>query len=50
VVFDVTENGDFITQNIDAVYIELIQETKRVFATLPKVTPTSYNGRPTYGR
>ena len=50
VVFEVTENGEFKTQNVDAVYQELIQETKRVFGMLPKIKPATYNGRPTYAR
>ena len=50
VVFEVIENGEFKTQNVDAVYQELIQETKRVFGMLPKIKPATYNGRPTYAR
>lgn len=50
VVFEVTEQGAFKTQNIDAIYPELIAEAARVFSNLPAIKPATYNGNPTYAR
>jgi len=50
VLFEVDTAGTFKVQYVDAVYPELIQESKRVFETLPKVQPSTYNGRPTYAK
>lgn len=48
VLFEVTNEGKFVVQYIDANEKELIEESKRVFGLLPKITPPSYNGNPTY--
>lgn len=48
VLFEVTNEGKFVVQYVDANEKELIEESKRVFALLPKITPPSYNGNPTY--
>lgn len=48
VLFEVTSEGKFVVQYVDANEKELIEESKRVFALLPKITPPSYNGNPTY--
>lgn len=48
VLFEVTNEGRFVVQYIDANEKELIEESKRVFGLLPKITPPSYNGNPTY--
>ena len=48
VLFEVTDEGKFVVQYVDANEKELIEESKRVFGLLPKITPPSYNGNPTY--
>lgn len=50
VLFEVDTTGSFKVQYVDAVYPELIKESKRLFAMLPKVKPSSFNGLPTYSR
>lgn len=48
VLFEVSKEGNFEVLTIDAAYIELKDELKRVFGKLPKINPATYNGRPTY--
>lgn len=48
VLFEVDKEGKITVVYVDAVYDELKVETKRVFAELPKVAPSTYNGKPTY--
>ncbi|MGS2727403.1 gliding motility protein RemB [Psychroserpens sp. BH13MA-6] len=48
VLFEVDKSGAISVLYIDAVYDELKTETHRVFEALPKVTPGTYNGKPTY--
>ena len=48
VLFEVDKEGNIKTIFIDAVYDELKIETKRVFDELPKITPGTYNGKPTF--
>ena len=48
VLFEVDKDGKINVIYVDAVYNELKEETKRVFAQLPKVQPSTYNGKPTY--
>ncbi len=48
VLFEVDAEGDIAIIYTDAVYEELKNETKRVFDSLPKVKPGTYNGKPTY--
>ncbi|MGO4913279.1 gliding motility protein RemB [Leeuwenhoekiella sp. W20_SRS_FM14] len=48
VLFEVTKEGKFELLNVTAIYTELKEELERVFLTLPKVKPATYNGRPTY--
>ncbi|RXG24670.1 protein involved in gliding motility RemB [Leeuwenhoekiella aequorea] len=48
ILFEVTKEGEFEVLNITAAYSELKEELKRVFSTLPQVTPAMYNGKPTY--
>ncbi|PWK20901.1 energy transducer TonB [Xanthomarina spongicola] len=48
VLFEVDKDGDFRVIYVDAVYDELKDEAKRVFAELPKIKPGTNNGRPTY--
>lgn len=47
VLFQVTEEGKFEVIYVDAVYQELKDEIKRVFKSLPKIQPATYNSRPT---
>ncbi|MBO3115556.1 gliding motility protein RemB [Winogradskyella sp. DF17] len=48
VLFEIDKEGEFKVIYIDAVYDELKEETNRVFDLLPKITPASYNGKPTF--
>lgn len=48
VLFEVDETGQFKILYIDAVYRELKEEVNRVFDSLPKIKPATYNGNPTY--
>ncbi|HET7360703.1 MAG TPA: gliding motility protein RemB, partial [Salinimicrobium sp.] len=46
VLFEVDTTGAFNLIYVDAVYSELKEELKRVFDSLPKIEPGTYNGRP----
>ncbi|WP_299222794.1 gliding motility protein RemB [uncultured Psychroserpens sp.] len=48
VLFEVDKEGVINVLYVDAVYEELQEEIKRVFNELPKITPGTYNGKPTY--
>jgi len=48
VLFEVNKDGDFKVIYIDAIYDELKQEGHRVFKSLPKIQPATYNGKPTF--
>jgi hypothetical protein len=48
VLFEVDTTGQFRVIYVDAMYDELKDEAKRVFALLPKIKPATYNGRTTY--
>ncbi len=48
VLFEVNAEGEFKVLYVDAVYESLEEEVKRVFGELPKVSPGTYNGNPTY--
>ncbi|WP_040279197.1 hypothetical protein [Psychroserpens damuponensis] len=48
VLFEVDKLGNITIIYIDAVYDELKEETERVFEALPKVSPGTYNGKPTF--
>ena len=48
VLFEVDKEGAISVLYVDTVYDELKTEAKRVFDSLPKITPGTYNGRPTY--
>jgi hypothetical protein len=50
VLFEVDEQGKFIVQYVDAVDEDLIKESKRVFGAFPKISPPTYNGKPTYSK
>ena len=49
-LFEVDTTGTFKVLYVDAMYPELIEESKRVFASLPKIEPATYNGKATYAR
>jgi hypothetical protein len=49
-LFEVDSTGTFNVLYVDARDSELIQETKRVFASLPKITAPTYNGKATYAK
>ncbi|MEM6514561.1 MAG: gliding motility protein RemB [Bacteroidota bacterium] len=48
VLFEVNDEGEIKIIYTDAVYEELKEETNRVFESMPKVQPGTYNGKPTY--
>lgn len=50
VLFEVDTVGAFKVQYVDAVEASLVDESKRVFASIPKVKPATYNGNPTYAK
>ncbi|WP_340155173.1 gliding motility protein RemB [uncultured Winogradskyella sp.] len=47
-LFEVTNEGEFKIIYADAIYDELKTESKRVFDLLPKISPATYNGNPTF--
>lgn len=49
-LFEVDASGAFRVLYVDAMYPELIQESKRVFSLLPKIEPATYNGQPTFAK
>jgi len=48
VLFEVNKEGVFKVVYVDAIYDELKEESKRVFDSLPKIEPATYNGKPTF--
>jgi hypothetical protein len=50
VLFEVDANGIFKVIYVNAIDEELLKEAKRVFAKFPKITPSTYNGRPVYSK
>lgn len=50
VLFEVNKDGEFKVIYIDAIYDELKQEGHRVFESLPKIQPATYNGKPTFAQ
>ncbi|MGC1632298.1 MAG: gliding motility protein RemB [Gelidibacter sp.] len=48
VLFEVDKDGSISVVYVDAIYDTLKDETKRVFGSLPKIQPGSYNGKPTF--
>ncbi len=50
VLFEVMETGEFKVIYVDAVDEALVAESKRVFGKLPKISPATYNGNPTYSK
>ena len=49
-LFEVDTTGSFKVQYVDAIYPELIAESKRIFGMLPKVKPATFQGRPVYSK
>ncbi|MUU79243.1 gliding motility protein RemB [Winogradskyella endarachnes] len=47
-LFEVNKEGNFKVIYVDAIYDELKTESERVFNLLPKITPATYNGNPTF--
>ena len=50
ILFEVDSTGTFKVQYVDAMYAELAEEAKRVFLSLPRIEPATYNGKPTYAK
>jgi hypothetical protein len=50
VLFEVTNEGAFKVIYVDAIDEALVAESKRVFGLLPKISPATYNGNPTYAK
>ena len=48
VLFEVDDSGNFKVTYVDAVDQALVAESKRVFDKMPKITPATFNGNPTY--
>ncbi|MCF6307596.1 MAG: capsule assembly Wzi family protein [Flavobacteriaceae bacterium] len=48
IFLEITKEGKFKVLYVDAIYTEIKDEVKRMFATLPKITPATYNGEPSY--
>lgn len=49
-LFEVNKEGEFKIIYADAIYDELKEESKRVFDSLPKITPATYNGNSTFSQ
>lgn len=49
-LFEVDTTGTFKVLYVDAMYPELIEESKRVFSTLPKIEPGTYNGSSSFSK
>ena len=47
-LLEVTKEGEFKVLYVDAFYTEIKDEVKRAINLLPKITPATYNGEPTY--
>ena len=50
VLFEVDKNGEFKVVYVNAVDEALIKEARRVFAKLPIIRPSTYNGSPTFAQ
>ncbi|MGV3695669.1 gliding motility protein RemB [Flavobacterium sp.] len=50
VLFEVNDAGNFKVLYVDAVHESLVTESKRVFEKMPKISPATYNGNPTYAK
>lgn len=50
VLFEVTADGTFVVQYVDANEKALVEASNTVFAKMPKIAPPTYNGIPTYAK
>jgi len=50
VLFEVTNEGKFVVQYVDANEKSLLEESKTVFEKMPKVAPPTFAGNPTYAK
>jgi hypothetical protein len=50
VLFEVDDTGQFKVIYVDAMDETLVAESKRVFGQLPKISPPTFNGNPTYAK
>jgi hypothetical protein len=50
VLFEVDDKGNFKVIYVDAVDETLVTESKRVFGQMPRISPATYNGNPTYAK
>ena len=50
VLFEVNDSGNFKVLYVDAINETLVDESKRVFGKMPKISPATYNGNPTYAK
>jgi hypothetical protein len=50
VLFEVNDKGNFKVIYVDAMDESLVAESKRVFGQMPKISPATYNGQPTYAK
>ena len=50
VLFEVDTLGVFKVQYVNAIYPELVTESKRVFSMLPKVKPSMSAGKPAFAK
>lgn len=50
VLFEVDNKGKFNVIYVDANEKTLVEESKNVFGKMPKITPPTYNGVPTYSK
>lgn len=49
-LFEVDTTGTFKVLYVDAMFPELIEESKRVFSLMPKIEPGTYNGSPSFSK
>ena len=50
VFFEVNKEGVFKVLYVDALYLEIKEEVKRIFGKFSKISPATYNGNPTYSQ
>lgn len=48
VLFEINNEGVFRIIYVDATYLELKEETERLFKSLPSIKPATYNGKATF--
>lgn len=50
ILFEVTDSGEFKVLYVDTDLPSIGSEARRVFSSMPKVSPATYNGKPTYSK